>query len=87
MADRPWRDLIDDPETGRLDIDGVQDRCFALWHAVAGAPVPVGVERLFLVVKACRPDPALRDPHSPFEADAAEVRQAAAVAGRLLAGG
>lgn len=80
MRDR-WLALIEGFAAGRLGPAAFHDAFFALWHEGFEAGHPVAVERLFPVVEAYEPDPALRDTAAPWAADEAELREAA---GRAL---
>lgn len=73
-----WEELLAGFVDGRLTTEAFHDAFFALWRRqFEGDPVPAPVERLFYVVEAFTPDPALRDAGQPWEADADEVRDAA----------
>ena len=87
MSDARWHMLVRDFAARRIDEAAFHDRFFELWHASsrAHAHIPPAIETLFFVVEAYCPDPALRDPASPYEADDAELRQAAATALAALA--
>ena len=85
MSHAAWHTLISDFVERRIDERTFHDRFFGRWHASdkSRADIPPAIERLFFVVEAYCPDPALRDPASTYEADDAELRQAA---GTALAG-
>ena len=82
MSDARWHILISDFVERRIDERTFHDRFFEHWHASPKPRdhLPPAIETLFYVVEAYCPDPALRDPASPYEADDAELRQAAATA-------
>ena len=79
MSDARWHMLVRDFVARRMDEAAFHDRFFELWHATdrEHVPAPPAIETLFFVVEAYCPDPALRDPNSTYEADDAELRQAA----------
>jgi hypothetical protein len=79
VSDARWHMLVRDFAARRIDEAAFHDRFFELWHAStrAHAHIPPAIETLFFVVEAYCPDPALRDPDSAYEADDAELRQAA----------
>ena len=79
MSDARWHMLVRDFVARRMDERTFHDRFFELWHATDRdhVPAPRAIETLFFVVEAYCPDPALRDPDSAYEADDAELRQAA----------
>ena len=79
MSDGGWHRLISDFVERRIDERAFHDGFFELWHAAqkANQHVPSPVETLFYVVEAYCPDPALRDSDSLYEADDAELRDAA----------
>ena len=79
-----WRRLIGDFLAGSLDAAGFHDGFLALWRRDRDAGLPEAVDRLFYVVEAFTPDPALRQPDQPWEAGEAELRQAARQALRDL---
>lgn len=81
-----WPRLLQDFLAGRISAAVFHDRFFVLWRKqFDGDTVPAAVERLFFVVEAFTPDPALRDPALPWEADEAELRAAARLAlGELM---
>jgi hypothetical protein len=73
-----WERLLAGLVDGRLTTEAFHDDFFVLWRRqFEGGPVPAPVERLFYVVEAFTPDPALREAGQPWEADADEVLQAA----------
>jgi Bacterial self-protective colicin-like immunity len=82
-ADR-WLQLVEAFLERRIDVDTFHDRFFELWQAARSEPLgpryPEGVETLFYTVEAYCPDPTLRTPGSPFEADEAELRKDAELA-------
>lgn len=84
-----WRRLVAAFVGRDTDEREFHDRFFETWHAVSASgfavEVPKAIETLFFVVEAYCPDPALRDPSSPYEADDAELRQAAETALAALA--
>lgn len=82
MSDGDWHHIICDFVERRIDERTFHDRFFYRWHASdkSRCDIPPAIERLFFVVEAYCPDPALRDPASPYEADDAELRQAAGAA-------
>jgi hypothetical protein len=82
LNDDAWLHLVEQIVERRIDVDTFHDRFFALWHAQPrfGPSCPKAIEQLFYTVEAYCPDPALRDPGSPFEADEAEVRKDAEIA-------
>ena len=82
MSDARWHILISDFLERRIDERTFHDRFFERWHASdkSRADIPPAIETLFFVVEAYCPDPVLRDPASPYEADGAELRQAAGTA-------
>ncbi len=86
MTDADWRALILDFVSGRSSEAAFHDRFLAAWRATrdAGEPLPPPVGDLFYVVEAYCPDPALRNPASPCEADDAELRLSAEQAFRRL---
>lgn len=79
-----WRRLVAALVEHRIDEAAFHDRFFEMWNAVSASgfavEVPKAIETLFFVVEAYCPDPALRDPDSPYEADDAELREAAETA-------
>lgn len=79
-----WQRLVAAFVEGQIDERAFHDRFFELWNAVSASgfavDVPKAVETLFFVVEAYCPDPELRNPDSPCEADDAELRQAATAA-------
>jgi hypothetical protein len=87
VSDARWHILISDFVECRIDERAFHDRFFDFWNAISKARgnVPPAIETLFYVVEAYCPDPALRDPASPYEADDAELRQAAGTALAALA--
>ena len=87
MSDGFWHILVSDFVDRRIDERTFHDRFFDRWHAsdTSRADIPPAIETLFYVVEAYCPDPALRDPASPYEADDAELRQAAGTALAALA--
>lgn len=82
MSDEAWHNLVLTFVDKRIDINAFHDRFFELWHAQPrfGPFCPKAIEQLFFTVEAYCPDPALRDPGSPYEADEAEVRKDAEIA-------
>ncbi|MGL4396250.1 MAG: colicin immunity domain-containing protein [Hyphomicrobium sp.] len=86
MSDDAWLELIEAFVARRIDVDAFHDRFFDLWHAGQRLhhDIPPTVEKLFYTVEAYCPDPQLRDPDSPYEADEAEVRKDAHIALGLL---
>jgi hypothetical protein len=82
LSDGGWLHLVEDFVERRIDTATFHDRFFDLWRAAApGTPEhPEAVETLFLTVEAYCPDPNLRDPGSPFEADESELRRHAEIA-------
>jgi hypothetical protein len=82
VSDADWHNLISDFVERRIDERTFHDRFFDRWHASdkTRADLPSAIDTLFFVVEAYCPDPALRDPASPYEADDAELRQAAGTA-------
>ena len=82
MSDDAWLQLVESFVERRIDVDVFHDRLFELWHAQPhfGPFCPNAIEQLFYSVEAYCPDPALRDPGSPYEADEAEVRKDAEIA-------
>lgn len=82
MSDAAWLQLVQSFVDRRIDVDAFHDRFFDLWHAQSrlGSIYPSAIEQLFFTVEAYCPDPALRDPGSPYEADEAEVRKDAEIA-------
>jgi hypothetical protein len=82
VSDADWHHLVRDFVERRIDEAAFHDRFFELWHASQRAQetIPRTIETLFYVVEAYCPDPALRDPNSAYEADDAELRQAAETA-------
>lgn len=79
-----WRRLVAAFVGRDIDERAFHDRFFEMWNAVSASgfavDIPKAVETLFFVVEAYCPDPALRDPDSLYEADDAELRQAAETA-------
>lgn len=88
MTDADWAVLVREFVDRRIDERAFHDRFFAAWHRLSAdgwpLPRPPAIETLFYVVEAFCPDPELRDPRSPYEADDAELRQAAETALRAL---
>lgn len=73
-----WEALLERFLAGDMATEAFHDRFFALWHERFDSdPAPAPVERLFYVVEAFTPDPALRDARHPWDAEADEVLQAA----------
>ncbi len=79
MSDGGWHPLVRAFVERRIDERTFHDRFFDLWHAAqhANDRVPPPIETLFYVVEAYCPDPSLRDPASLYEANDAELRDAA----------
>ena len=78
MSADGWLQLVEAFVGRRIDVNTFHDRFFELWHEEARTEpsrIPEGIETLFYTIEAYCPDPALRDPGSPFEADEAEVRK------------
>ena len=82
MSDDAWLHLVQSFVDRRIGVNAFHDRFFELWHAQPrfGPFCPSAIEQLFYSVEAYCPDPALRDPGSPYEADEAEVRKDAEIA-------
>lgn len=84
-----WKRLVGAFVGRDIDERGFHDRFFEMWNALSASgfavEVPKAIETLFFVVEAYCPDLALRDPGSPYEADDAELRQAAETALAALA--
>lgn len=80
MSDADWRTLLVGFRDGFIDTRTFHDRFFDLWHACSAAdwisPPPAAIEALFYVVEAYSPDPDLRRPDCPWEADEQEPRSA-----------
>lgn len=87
--DGGWHELLVAFCAGRIGEADFHDRFLGLWRRArdGGQPLPPPVDSLFYVVEAFCPDPALRDPASRFEADAAELRSSAEFALARLQGG
>jgi hypothetical protein len=79
VSDGGWHQLVREFIERRIDERAFHDGFFELWHAAQrnSLRIPAQIETLFYVVEAYCPDPALRDPKSVYEADDAELRQAA----------
>jgi hypothetical protein len=81
LSDDAWASLVEDFVERRIGVNAFHDRFFDLWHArFDQGSFPEPIERLFFTVEAYTPDPALRNPGSPFEASEAEVRKDAEIA-------
>ncbi len=82
MSDAAWLELVQSFVDRRIDVNAFHDRFFDSWNAQPrfGPFCPAAIEQLFYSVEAYCPDPALRDPGSPYEADEAEVRKDAEIA-------
>ena len=85
MSEGGWRELLQAFVDRRIAEAVFHDRFFERWHVLSAAHFatspPPAIEELFYVVEAYCPDPALRDPSSPYEADDAE-RALARLSGR-----
>ena len=81
-----WRSLLSAFDADEIPADVFHDRFFLLWRGQfnGGDPPPAAIETLFFVVEAFCPDPGLRDPSQPWEADEAELHAAVRVALRRL---
>lgn len=79
-----WPRLIEDFLHGGIGAAVFHDRFFALWRRDRDSGLPAPIEQLFYTVEAFTPDPSLRDASLPWEADEAELRQAAEVTLRGL---
>ncbi len=79
MIDADWRALVLDFVERRCSEAAFNDLFLDAWRAArdCGKPIPKPVDDLFYVVEAYCPDPALRNPQSPYEADDAALRQSA----------
>lgn len=90
MSDGDWRELLAAFVDRRINEAIFHDRFFDAWNRLSAAHFaiapPPAIEELFYVVEAYCPDPALRDPESPYEADDAELRAAAERALARLSG-
>lgn len=84
METSAWTLLLRSFVRREINERAFHDRFFQEWHRLSATnfsePLPPSIERLFFVVEAYCPDPELRDPDSLYEADEAELRQAAAEA-------
>jgi hypothetical protein len=82
VSDAHWHQLVRDFVERRIDERTFHDRFFERWHASPRTrdDLPPPIEKLFYVVEAYCPDPALRDPKSPYESDDDELRTAAITA-------
>lgn len=84
MTDADWLDALRAFLERRATEAEFHDRFFEIWHWHSSRgfpePVPKAIEQLFFTVEAYCPDPALRDPTSPYEADDAELRRDAETA-------
>ncbi|MBL8564701.1 MAG: hypothetical protein JNM89_03185 [Hyphomicrobiaceae bacterium] len=79
MSEVGWRALLGSFREGRVDAVTFHDLFFDRWHAAmrdGGVEIPKANETLFFAVEAYCPDPALRHPDSPFEADDLELSEA-----------
>lgn len=83
-----WRALLEGFVGGDTPAAAFHDAFFRLWREQfqGGDPPPDAIGTLFYVVEAFCPDPALRNPGDPTEADEAELHAAARVALAALAG-
>jgi hypothetical protein len=82
-----WRALIEELLAGTTSPAAFHDGFFRLWRRDRDTGLPEPIERLFDVVEAFTPDPALRDASQPWEADEGELRQAAERAPREMGTG
>jgi hypothetical protein len=81
LGDGAWASLVEEFVERRIGVNAFHDRFFDLWHsAFADGIFPKPIEELFFTVEAYCPDPALRDPSSPYEASEAEVFRDAEIA-------
>jgi hypothetical protein len=82
VTDDEWRALVADFVAGAIGPNEFHDRFFDGWHAQPrhGPFCPNAIEKLFFTVEAYCPDPTLRRPGDPFEADEHELRRDAEIA-------
>ncbi|MGD9783392.1 MAG: colicin immunity domain-containing protein [Hyphomicrobiaceae bacterium] len=77
-----WLELLRAFVSRRTDGRSFHDRFLDRWRVARdrAEPLPVAIDDLFYVVEAYCPDPTLRTPGIPFEADEAELRNSAETA-------
>lgn len=84
MTDDEWLSVVEAFVERRIDENEFHDRFFTIWNWHSNRsfpdPIPKAIEQLFFTVEAYCPDPTLRDPTSPYEADEAELRRDAEIA-------